>query len=444
MVNDVIIVGGGIAGLTAAYFLSKKYNVTVINESSIKIKTSSTQMAQGGIAATQNWESHIKDTLSAGGYKNNKKIVEIFCKEAWGAVEFLKNEIEVPFKKTPVLEGAHSENRVWTTGDNTGDIIYKHLKEKCKNRKNISRINGRALSILKNKENEVCGVLYESNGDKKDLFSSYVIISTGGIGGLFEYSTNPENLKGDGILMAYDANAKIEDLDNIQFHPTGLKSNDFPVFLLSEALRGEGALIRNEKGERFLNHLPQKELSARNIVVKEMLKQKECFLDLKDKSKKFWEGHFPNICKKLTEKNFDIEKNLIPIIPTEHFLCGGIKTNEFGETTVKNLFAIGECASTGLHGINRLASNSLSEAVVFAKRCSEKICNFPKIKSQLVKDYKICTKIIKRADLKTLKKIRTCMQENLKPESKNKKELKFCLEKIKDCFEKKIALLFCL
>ena len=504
--KDIIIIGGGIAGLTAAYLLSKKFSISIIDSGDGILKMSSTQMAQAGIAASKNWEKHVDDTLKAGEFKNKEKSVEVLCRDAMSAVNFLKEEIGVSFLEEQSLEGGHSERRVFTTGDDTGFQIYKKLFEKCKEQKNISWIHkARVLRILKGGEGDICAVMYkecntepvevciDSRSDKKReshkmdsrlrgndkagsleggrfISGKKIILATGGIGGLFEYSTNPLNLKGDGLLLAYEAGAELEDLLNIQFHPTGLKHKSRPMFLLSEAMRGEGAYLLNEKHERFLDHLTQKELSPRNIVVNEMMKQKEVFMDLRHKPQKFWVKHFPHICKNLKHLGYDITKDLLPITPVQHFLCGGIKTNLNAETSVKNLFAVGECASTGVHGTNRLASNSLTEGVVFGLSCAEYIISSGRFKVQSAKfqscsltghtePVEVCRgstfhyeeeviaddeaiQILNSATEEDLQSIRRSVQKYLGPGKNNISALKKVVEKLPHSFEKRIVSLF--
>ena len=438
---DTIIVGAGIAGLTSAYFLSKaSKRVCVIDAGDGIIKSSSSQMAQGGIAGDQDWQSHMQDTLKAGENKNNQEIVELFCKETWAAIEWLKNDIGVKFRDEPTQEGAHSKRRVWTTGDDTGFQIYKQLLEVCKQEKNITWIHKTRVEKIV-KQNECFFVVAD-----EQYQAASVILSTGGIGGLFDYSTNPENLKGDGLLLAYECGAELEDLDVIQFHPTGLKSNDRPVFLLTEALRGEGAYLRNEKGKRFMESFDQQELESRKIVVEQMLKQQEVFLDLREKPKDFWQSHFPNICKKLEEEGFDISTDLIPVVPTQHFLCGGVKVDKNSESSVENLFVVGECSSTGLHGNNRLASNSLSEAVVFGKRCAFAIKNRElKIKNHGGQGVdELSTFNFQLSTQEDLQTIRQLVQKYIRPDLKDKVALKAELEKLSDSKKKRVALLLCL
>ncbi|MBT4936857.1 FAD-dependent oxidoreductase [Candidatus Peregrinibacteria bacterium] len=474
--SDIIIIGGGIAGLTAAYLLSKKSSVTIIDSGDGVLKMSSTQLAQAGIAASVNWEKYFEDTMKVGEFKSNKKSVEVLCKESMSAVKFLKEEIGVSFLDEQSLEGGHSERRIFTTGDNTGGHIYSRLFNKCRKQEAITWVHkARVLRILKNEEGDLDGVVYECLQSRKveRSKSHYVIIATGGIGGLFECSTNPSNLKGDGLLLAHEAGAELEDLLNIQFHPTGLKYESHPVFLLSEAMRGEGASLLNEKQERFLGNLPQKELSPRNIVVAEMMKQEEVFMDLRHKSKKFWENHFPNICKNLEGLGYDISDDLLPVTPVQHFLCGGIKTDLNAETNVKNLFAIGESASTGIHGSNRLAANSLTEAVVFSLRCSEYIirslkCKVQSAKLESRKSFQAAAwttslvtlrdrfchcgegatapdeaiQIYPFATEQELNIIRNIVQKYMSPGKKNILALRKALENISDSFEKRILLLF--
>lgn len=377
---DCIMIGSGIAGLSTAIRLSK-HDIKVITKSSPSDST--TWYAQGGIAAAVKkpdwWKKHYEDTLMAGQGLSDKKAVEILVRNAPSMIEKL---IEIGTKFDIVegeisltTEGGHSHARVLHAGgDATGEEIEKKLVSFTKGLKQVDFVSDYfVLDILtlKNKCLGVIGVDFKK-GNIEIHPSSNVLIATGGIGQLYELSTNPSISTGDGIAMAYRAGADIMDIEFVQFHPTVFRTNNGKLFLISEALRGEGAYLRDCRGNRFMvGKHPQKELAPRDIVVKEMIKtmdKSKCnfvYLDATHISGSHLKIRFPNIISKLKESGFDLKKDLIKVSPAEHYLSGGIRTDYDGRTSVEGLYSCGETSATGAHGANRLASNSLMEGLVY-------------------------------------------------------------------------------
>jgi len=360
-----IIVGSGLAGLTSALILEKYGSVLLISKAGLQ--NCATNLAQGGIAAVispeDNFNSHIQDTLVAGAFHNQIKTVEILVKEGPAAIKWLQQQ-GVIFDKNPGLEAAHSYRRVMRISDFSGREIEKVLLKKIKQNKNIKVLENCLVRDLLVEKKQCFGVK-----TTKNIYGDKIILATGGLGQIYVYTTNPKVATGDGVAMAYRAGCQLVDLEFIQFHPTALKDKSSPLFLLSESLRGEGAYLINEKGERFISELAPRDIIARAIVKEQ--EKGEVYLDIRHRGEKFIKKRFPNIYRELKERGFDLTKEQIPITPAAHYSCGGIKVDNYGRTNIKNLFAFGEVACTGVHGANRLASNSLLEAVVFPRRLGE-------------------------------------------------------------------------
>lgn len=387
---DVIIIGTGIAGLTCALKLSEKNSdLKIVCLSKNSIKHCNTRLAQGGIACVKlpqdSYEKHIHDTQKASQYTSNKGIVELVVKkskdcindlETWG-VNFDKKD-----KKFDLgLEGGHSLNRIVHVADHTGKTIHNYLLRETEKHTNIQLLAFHEAYEIILFENKSFGLKTYSIKESvhKILYTQKIVIATGGIGYFFKQSTNSYCATGDGLVLAHNLGVEIKNLKSIQFHPTAFyEQNKKKLFLISEAVRGAGALIVNEKGVRFLlDYDPRGELATRDVLSKaifdelKLSKQKCVFMDLHQI--KDFNTRFPSINSFLTKKNIDWRKNLVPVIPAAHYQCGGIKVDENACTSIKNLYAIGECAETGLHGINRLASNSLLEAFVFGENCAKTI-----------------------------------------------------------------------
>ena len=389
---SVVILGSGLAGLFTALKLSKQINlpdgILLITKSNLS--ESNSYYAQGGIVAVLNdnkndsVEKHVTDTIKAGVGLNDKKTVEYISKISNDVINELI-DFGVEFDKNSeglinlTLEAAHSVRRILHVGgDATGKGIVEALIKKVKSDSNITVAeNAMGVELLVNSEKTCKGLIIynELTNEHEIIYTSATIIATGGLGQLYKYTTNPNCATGDGIDLAYNAGAKIQDLEFIQFHPTALALNqqDKNRFLISEAVRGEGAKLVNNNGQEFMiKYHDRRELAPRDIVTRaiytEMKKSKtnNMFLNASiiDSVKLF--NRFPTISQKCLENNIDISKNPIPVAPAAHYSMGGIKSTVEGKTSIKGLYAIGEVASTGLHGANRLASNSLLECVATA------------------------------------------------------------------------------
>ncbi len=381
MNTDFLVIGSGISGLNFALNAAQKGKVLIVTKK--KIIDAGTNYAQGGIAAvldkTDNFKEHIKDTLEAGAYHNDKKAVEFMIKNSAPAIHKLmdlgvKFEMELGQLKL-TKEGGHHKHRIAYVGDYTGKEIETVLVKRVRENKNITIFEDSfALKLIVNKK--VCyGAQIIRKKKLENIFAQNTIIATGGIGQLFKHTTNPQISTGDGIALGIEAGCQVKDMEFIQFHPTALDKNLSPLFLMSETLRGEGAILVNSKGEKFMDKIhPLKDLAPRDIVAREIYKQKgPVYLDITHKKPEFLRKRFPQIYAKLKSIGIDMSKDLIPVTPAAHYICGGVITDLHGRTNVKNLFAFGEVTCTGVHGANRLASNSLLEALVFSNQIIKKL-----------------------------------------------------------------------
>ena len=390
MNTDFLVVGSGIAGLNFALKVANYGQVIIVTKK--EIMESNTNLAQGGIATVTRKDDsvqlHIKDTLNVGSGLSNKRIVKILAEKGPEAIRNLLS-FGVKFDKENdelhlTTEGGHSMARVLHSGDSTGREIEQSMTESIRKSKDIEVFEDCfAIDlILKNTGCIGARILDIKNRKMYDIFARVTILATGGIGYLYQNTTNPEIATGDGIAMALRAGAKIEDMEFVQFHPTTLNKLGDPHFLISEALRGEGAILVNARGERFmLDYDTMGELAPRDIISRTIfneLKNGPVYLDIRHKGKSFILDRFPMIHQECLKYDVDITTDLIPVSPAAHYICGGIKTNEYGETTVANLLAFGECTCTGVHGANRLASNSLLESVVFSSLGAQKAKNYLK------------------------------------------------------------------
>ncbi|OLS24916.1 MAG: L-aspartate oxidase [Candidatus Heimdallarchaeota archaeon LC_3] len=393
---DVLIIGSGIAGLSCAYELAKE-NLNVIIVTKKNKAETNTNYAQGGIAAvldsSDSFDTHISDTLIAGDGLCDKKVVEFVVRRAPERIQKLI-DIGVNFTKNPLTseyelgkEGAHSKRRILHSKDSTGKEIERALLNHCENYENIVvHENYFAIDLIKAKEGKILGVHIFNQENQKiiQILAKKTILATGGIGKVYLVTSNPDIATGDGIAMAYRAGAEIANMEFTQFHPTCLfnpKARS-STFLLSEALRGEGAKLINSKGVRFMNDYDSRcELAPRDVVARAIdneMKQTgdECvYLDITFKDENYLKERFPGIYQKLLSFGYNLAKDKIPIVPAAHYICGGVLTDLSGKTNLENLYCIGESASTGLHGANRLASNSLLEAIVFAYETYKEIVN---------------------------------------------------------------------
>lgn len=380
---DVLIAGSGIAGVYTALNLDENLNIIIVTKEGLRDCNSF--LAQGGISTLLNEndvDAYIEDTLKAGNFKNDKKAVEVLVKESRENIKRLIN-LDVKFDRNEdgslnyTREGGHSTFRVAHIKDETGRFIMESLYAKLTERTNIRVIEHcKLIDIIRN-DNECLGGLCTLNNETFQIHSKAVILATGGLGGLFNSTTNFPCLTGDGISIALKNNIAIKDISYLQLHPTVLyeeKSNGKRL-LLTESLRGEGGIIRNLKGEEFVDSLKPRDVVSKAIL-KEMSKNPDIpyvYLDLTHLGKDFLMKRFPFLYDECLKRGYKMEKDMLPISPAHHYAMGGIKVNTFGETNLKNLYALGETACTGVHGSNRLASNSLLEGVVFGYRCAQKI-----------------------------------------------------------------------
>lgn len=388
---DVVIVGSGVSGLYAALQFSKDISVLVISKRELSLSNSS--LAQGGVAAVidkdnDNYKLHIADTLIAGGYKNDLSALEVLVTE--GPSDVLKlRELGVQFDSDSqgnlamTLEGGHSRHRIAHHKDSTGREIVRQLLELVAEKPNVELLENTLLcSLQKDSGGGFWLGIMTADGEIRPVFAPYVILGTGGIGRVFKYTTNSAIATGDGITMAYNLGAKIKNLSYIQFHPTGFAPPDdsHERFLISEAVRGEGAVLRNVNGDRFVENYDYRgELAPRDVVSRIIIQEgkrlgsDKFYLDITHEAPDFVRSRFPMIYEKCLEEGIDMTKDWIPIYPTQHYLMGGINVDTKARTNVPGLYAVGECSHTGIHGKNRLASNSLLEALVFSRRAATDI-----------------------------------------------------------------------
>ncbi len=399
--SDFLVLGSGIAGLAFAIKAAGLGTVSIVTKKE-KVE-SNTNYAQGGIATVtdtnDSFESHTKDTLTCGAGICREDVVRFVVEEGperieelvkWG-VEFTRSENRDSGLYDLGREGGHSHRRVLHAKDITGREIERALIEKVSNDKNIHVYeNHFAINLIcqprpsegKGKDNRCTGAyVFDIENNLIHTFrAKFVILATGGAGKIYLITTNPDIATGDGIAMAYRAGAEIANMEFIQFHPTCLYHPEVKSFLISEAVRGEGAQLKLADGSTFMERYhPMESLAPRDVVAKAIdteLKKSgdECvFLDITHKDRDFLMGRFPNIYDKCLALGIDISKEPIPVVPAAHYQCGGVVVNSFGETTIDRLFACGEVSCTGLHGANRLASNSLLEALIYADRAFSRI-----------------------------------------------------------------------
>jgi len=385
--TDYLVIGSGIAGLYTALKLSSLGQVSIITKE--EIGNSNTQFAQGGIAAVldegDSWERHFKDTLKAGAGICKQEAVEVLVTEGpervLELIELGTDFDRVDGKLDLTREGAHSKRRILhARGDATGAEIREALSRIVRNKREIKILENTFLLdlISFNKDERTKGVMILNEEGYSIFLARAVIIATGGCAYIYDNTSNPPVTTGDGIAVAYRAGADIIDMEFIQFHPTTFYNPGNPSFLISESLRGEGAVLLNSEGERFMpRYHPMADLAPRDIVSRSIIKEARregkdhVWLKAGHLDPDFLVKRFPTIFKTLKKNGFDLRKDLIPVIPAAHYLMGGIRTDTMGRTSLKGLFACGEVACTGVHGANRLASNSLLEGLVFGYRIYE-------------------------------------------------------------------------
>ena len=397
---DFLVIGSGIAGMSFALKVAKKGRVALICKTSLE--EANTALAQGGVASVTNLElddfdKHIHDTMVAGDWLSDPKAVEQVVK---GAPAQIKQLIEwgVDFDKKENgdfdlhREGGHSEFRILHHADNTGFEIQESLVKAVRENPDIDVFDHHfAIEIItqhhlgkivtRRTPDITCYgayILDEKTGSVDTFLSKITVMATGGVGAVYQTTTNPLVATGDGIAMVYRAKGEVSDMEFIQFHPTALfHPGDRPNFLITEAMRGYGAMLRNLRGERFMSKYDDRlELAPRDVVARAIDSEMKLngddhvYLDVTHKDPEETRHHFPNIYKHCLEIGIDITKDYIPVAPAAHYLCGGIKVDLNGQSSIDRLYALGECSCTGLHGGNRLASNSLIEAVVYAEAAS--------------------------------------------------------------------------
>lgn len=381
---DVLIAGSGVSGLYAALNFAPDVRVLVLTKRELTLCNSF--LAQGGVAAVvdkehDDYRLHIADTLIAGGYKNDLRSLEILVNEGPEDVLRLIKEMHVDFDRDSqhqiamTLEGGHSRRRILHHKDSTGREITEKLLAAAQAKPNITFLEHAQLAELTPEPGGFWAGILE-DGVYRSLSCSYCILCTGGIGRVYPYTTNSAIATGDGITLAYELGARIKNLRYVQFHPTAFAAaQGRERFLISEAVRGEGALLLNSHRERFMDRYDERgELAPRDVVSRSIMQEaartgsEDFYLDIRARGPEFIQNHFPMIYQRCLEEGVDITRECIPVFPCQHYLMGGIDVGVYGDTTVDRLYAAGECSHTGVHGLNRLASNSLLEALVFARR----------------------------------------------------------------------------
>lgn len=402
--TDFLIIGSGIAGLTFALKTASRFpdkTITILTK--VNTDETNTKYAQGGIAVVNDpdrdsFQKHIQDTLISGDGLCNEEIVDIVVKEGpqrvneiieWGT----RFDKDTEGEYLRGREGGHSEFRILHHKDITGFEIERALVEAVKKYPNIKIYNHwfvldiitqhhLGYLVTKSTPDIECYGVYALNlntNNIEKILACITLMASGGVGQVYRTTTNPKIATGDGIAMAYRAKGRIENMEFIQFHPTALyEAGVSPSFLITEAVRGDGGILRNKDGEDFMKKYDERaDLAPRDIVARaidsEMKRTgtEHVFLDCRHMGHEKFMEHFPNIYARCKDSGIDIFKQMIPVAPAAHYCCGGIKTDEYGRSSIRHLYACGECSSTGLHGANRLASNSLLEALVFAHRCAE-------------------------------------------------------------------------
>lgn len=394
MKTDIVIVGSGCAGLYCALHLPKEKKITIITK--LDVESSDSFLAQGGMCVQrddEDYQSFFEDTLRAGHYENDPHAVEVMIRSSRDVLKDLLS-YEVDFQRNQdgellyTKEGAHSNKRILFHADITGREITTKLLAAVQKRSNITIYEYTTMTDLLVIDNCCKGVKIKTADGKEDVIKAETtVLATGGIGGRYEHSTNFRHLTGDGICVAEKYGIQLKDMDYVQIHPTTFYSADKTErsFLISESVRGEGAKLRDKNGNRFVDELLPRDLLTKAIY-EQMEKDGTEFVweDLRDIPEEELESHFPNIIKYCLEHGYDVRKECIPVVPAQHYFMGGIKVNDVSKTTMGHLYAIGETACNGVHGKNRLASNSLLESLVFAKRAANDIARNPKKRGRIM------------------------------------------------------------
>ena len=380
--TDTVIVGSGVAGLFAALCLPKEQDVLVITKENLDDCDSF--LAQGGVCVLKDindFDCYFEDTMKAGHYENNPESVRVMIESSQDVIGTLidlgvKFDTDGDGEYDYTREGAHRRNRILHHKDETGKEITATLLDIAKTKPNITFVTRTTMIDLIEKDNMCYGIVcYDEYGEKGAILADNVILATGGIGRVYKYTTNSAIATGDGIAFAYMLGARIKNLSRIQFHPTAFAADHGRErFLISEAVRGEGAVLLNCNGERFASNYDSRgELAPRDVVSNAVMLEsiktnsENFYLDITHKPADFVRNRFPMIYERCLEEGVDITKDRIPVFPCQHYLMGGIDVDLHSRTTVEGLYAAGECSHTGVHGANRLASNSLLEALVYSR-----------------------------------------------------------------------------
>lgn len=379
---DVLVVGSGVAGLYCALNLRQDLDVMVISKD--KIDCTNTSLAQGGISVARDLDDvpfFTEDTLKAGKYKNNIQAVNVLTKESIENVDYLVSlglnvDKDEDGNWDYTKEGAHCVNRIIHTQDNTGENVEKTLVKNSFQRKNIRISEDTFLVDIIERNNKCIGAILLKDKEQINVFAKFVVLACGGIGGLYKNSTSQRILRGDGLAVALRHEIELKDINYIQIHPTAFydESGDERRFLISESVRGEGGKLYNINGERFVDELQPRDVVS-DAIFNEMKKTNTpyVYLDISFLNEEYLKNRFSTIYNKCLEKGTDITKDPIKVSPAQHYFMGGIKVDLNSKTSMKNLYAVGETACTGIHGANRLASNSLLEGLVFSKRAAKDI-----------------------------------------------------------------------
>ena len=379
--TDVVIVGTGVGGAFSALNLPEDKQILMITKSDLE--SSDSFLAQGGICVLrddEDYEGYFEDTMRAGHYENRKESVDIMIRSSQEiihdlieyGVDFAKKDGNLAFTR----EGAHSRPRILFHEDITGKEITSKLLMHVKKRKNVQIHEYTTMTDIIVKNGKCAGILAKTaDGEEMKIYAQDTIFASGGIGGRYQHSTNFPHLTGDALDISKKHGIRLEHLDYVQIHPTTLySSKPGRRFLISESVRGEGAVLYNKDGERFVN-----ELLPRDVVTKAIREQMEkdgtdhVWLSMENIDKNTILEHFPNICERCQEEGYDVTKEWIPVVPAQHYFMGGIWVDSDSRTSMEHLYAVGETSCNGVHGANRLASNSLLESLVFAKRAAHKI-----------------------------------------------------------------------
>ena len=376
MDTEVLVVGSGLAGLYTALTLGRDTGVVVITNS--QVRDCNSYLAQGGITTVEAHDRDLfaVDTMKAGGGLSDPGVIDVISRESLKYLQTLL-DMGVDFERDAkgrlkyTREAAHSVHRIAYRGSETGKVIMETLIEEAEKRRNIKILEKTSLVDLRIEDNTATGAYIKQGEVIKSISFKKIVLATGGIGGLFKSTTNNLNIDGIALALAKQYRIKTRDLGYIQFHPTALDDGEGKRFLLSEALRGEGAVLRDEAGRRFVDELQARDVVSREILDK--LQEGKVFLDATGLGREYLKKRFTGIYEECLRRGLDITRDMLPVRPAQHYYMGGLTVDSHGRTSCTNLYAVGEVSCTGLHGKNRLASNSLLEALVYSGRAARDI-----------------------------------------------------------------------